>query len=643
MSVSREDRDIPCIAARDFFKRGTLFFDDPSYERALPENYAESWFDPAYAVKMTGEETGRYLSLIAYESLSFIPFKAEGRREDQKALLDLFLSVYDLFLASGPEGPEPKEIKGLIRKYVFDSLERAVFSRIREQIDPSSDFAFKIITESDLSDPSYLKKYGEYYDDDTLKIHSFVTSLSEERIKLIADTFTEGYKRGFIATGKDITKKKTVSVDFTLGFERIVKEVIGNFEKMGLKTVFPRRALQLSVRNSSHRVGYGGAVINKQMDFDHRDDRAVFFDSEFVEKRLEITERAYKEYEGPASVYGGPSLLDTFGDVPFTPVIKKECLKMSAPQQKLMLNMSSRLGFMANRYMPGDERSYTMISFPVPEIGPDFKEIFDETVRINTLDNDKYRAIQEKLILTLEKGRRVRVRGKGKNKTDITVSLHALKDPAKETVFENCLADVNIPVGEVFTSPSLPGTSGTLFVSEVYLFGRRYENLEFKVEDGYVKDYTCTNFPSEEKNKSYIKETILHNHETLPIGEFAIGTNTAAYSMAKKYDIFSRLDILIAEKTGPHFAFGDTCYSREEDVRVCNPDGREIVSRDNEYTVKRKEDKDFRYFECHTDVTIPYDELDSIVSIDEDGNEYPVIEDGLFVVPGCEELNKELI
>ena len=41
------------------------------------------------------------------------------------------------------------------------------------------------------------------------------------------------------------------------------------------------------------------------------------------------------------------------------------------------------------------------------------------------------------------------------NRTDLYVKIHPLSDPAKETAFENCVADVNIPVGEVFTSPVL--------------------------------------------------------------------------------------------------------------------------------------------------------------------------------------------
>ncbi len=49
------------------------------------------------------------------------------------------------------------------------------------------------------------------------------------------------------------------------------------------------------------------------------------------------------------------------------------------------------------------------------------------------------------------------------------------------------------------------------------------------------------------------------------------------------------------------------------------------------------------YVNCHTDITIPYDELDSIIAVEADGSRHPIILDGRFVVPGTEELNEALI
>ena len=281
-----------------------------------------------------------------------------------------------------------------------------------------------------------------------------------------------------------------------------------------------------------------------------------------------------------------------------------------------------------------------MLAYPLPEIGTDYQKIFDETVKVNTLDYQLYQSIQQTMIDALDEAQYVEVKGMNGNRTDLCVSLHELNDPAHETIFENCVADVNIPVGEVFTSPKLQGTTGILHVKEVYLEELKYLNLELHFKDGYVSDYSCSNFEAQSENQKYIRDNVLFHHETLPMGEFAIGTNTTAYMMAQRYQIADRLPILIAEKMGPHFAVGDTCYSHCEDLKVFNPDGKEIIARDNEHTILRKEDESKAYYQCHTDITIPYDELGELTAVRADGTRIPMIVEGRFVLPGCEKLNE---
>ena len=264
-------------------------------------------------------------------------------------------------------------------------------------------------------------------------------------------------------------------------------------------------------------------------------------------------------------------------------------------------------------------------------------------MRINTLDYNQYKEIQQTIIDALDSAEYVHVKGCGNNQTDMRVSLQKITNPQKETVFENCLADVNIPLGEVFTSPVLKGTEGILNVSSVYLNDLKFINLKVSFKDGMVTDYSCDNFDDAQKGRQYFKENVLLNHDTLPIGEFAIGTNTTAYVMANQYDIVYKLPILIVEKMGPHFAIGDTCYSRAEDNIVYNPNGKEIISRDNEISILRKTEPEKAYFNCHTDITIPYDEIGSISAVSEDGSETVIIENGRFVLAGCEELNKPFL
>ena len=177
-----------------------------------------------------------------------------------------------------------------------------------------------------------------------------------------------------------------------------------------------------------------------------------------------------------------------------------------------------------------------------------YEEIFDEIIKINTLDAKVYERVQQTIIDALDQGTSVHILGNNGNHTDLRVQLYKLKDPKKETIFENCVADVNIPVGEVFTSPVLEGTNGVLHVSQVYLNELLYKDLEVTFSNGMVADYSCKNFEHELENKEYFLDNVLYRHPTLPLGEFAIGTNTTAYVAAKKYNIADKMPILIAEK-----------------------------------------------------------------------------------------------
>ena len=284
-------------------------------------------------------------------------------------------------------------------------------------------------------------------------------------------------------------------------------------------------------------------------------------DKKLIERKLDVMKNAYEEHKELATKFAGPAVMEVFGEEPFAPLQKAEAISLSEKQEQLSVTYDSKAGQLTNQYIKGEERSFTIIAYPVPEIGEQYEEIFNEIIRINTLDADLYARIQQALIDALDKGEYVHILGKGNNTTDLKVQLYHLNNPEKETIFENCVADVNIPVGEVFTSPVLEGTDGVLYVSKVYLHELQYKDLRLEFKDGRIVDYSCSNFEDAEEGKKFIKSNLLHNHDTLPMGEFAIGTNTTAYVVGKKYQIEDKLPILIAEKTGPHFAVGDTCYS----------------------------------------------------------------------------------
>lgn len=613
------------------------------YEDILGGNYEKSYANPTVCCERFGLAMGRMLSFLYAELRCSIPYVFEGMLEELVIRLELFVEVYHAFEEAwedGEQAPQEKELRDTLYWFVSDYSEPAAEWRIRTQVDADCDFAARIVMDSDLTDVRYLYRYGEYVTKETEQMAAFLAAMPKEKIQMIADTYSEGYRIGFIKGNKDLSKKEVVDVRYVVGFERIVRAAIGNFEHMGLKPAIYRASASIFHKKGNHKIGYYGAIANKQYEYDHKDDIALFLDKRLVNRKLEVLRQAYEENKEKAAKYAGPAVIEVFGEEPFAPASKSEACSLSEEQQKLSAEYTGASTGITYEYINGEERSFTIIAFPIPEIGGQFEEIFDETIKLNTLDYQSYERMQAVIIAALDKASYVEVKGRNGNKTDMRISLYTLRNPEKETIFENCVADVNIPVGEVFTSPVLEGTRGTLHVSRVFLNELEYHNLALTFEDGKIKDYTCTNFAEEEKNKEYIKANVLYHYDSLPLGEFAIGTNTTAYMTAKKYDIGSRFPILIAEKTGPHFAVGDTCYARSEDVKVYNEDGKEIVARDNSVSLLRKTELSKAYFGCHTDITIPYDELGSIIAYDEAGNAYPIIRDGRFVLEGCEELNE---
>ena len=592
------------------------------YEDVLPANYHQSYGNPDFAVKRTGDTYGRLLSFLYTEIRGLIVYVYENRLWDMTIVCELFIQIYNYF--EEMQSPDLKQLKDIIYWYISDYSDMKLDDRFRERFDPEWSFNTDIILNSNLDDLRYLYHFGEYISENEIRTAKYLNQLSEDEIDNMAKTFVDGYIRGFKAAKIDLSEKKTVVIRTYIGFERIIKAAIGKFEAIGLASC-------VSLKSTSP---------NNQYDYDHRHDQALYLDKALGERNLAVTKTVYEKYKELAGGYAGPACLEVFGETPFVPESKDSVLKLSDKQQKLVIQYTNQSAILSNEYMDRSQISFTIIAYPVAAIGPDYEAVFKETVKVNTLDNRLYESIQQTIINVLDGADCVYIKGNNGNTTDLTVKLADLKESDRESKFENCVADVNIPVGEVFTSPVLKGTTGFLNVSKVYLNGLNYVNFSMTFEDGMVRDYSCDNFETEETNKKYIKDNVLMNHDALPMGEFAIGTNTTAYVMARKFKIMEKLPILIIEKMGPHFAVGDTCFSRSEDNPTYNPDGKEMIAKDNEVSVLRKTNPEKAYFNCHTDITIPYDEIGEITAITFEGHRICIIANGRFCLEGTEKLNE---
>ena len=164
----------------------------------------------------------------------------------------------------------------------------------------------------------------------------------------MADVYTEGYRVGFINTGRDLSKKSTVNIRYALGFERVVRAAVGNFRKMGLAPTFYRSGVSVLTKRRHLKLGYAGAEANKQYDYDHKDDLGLFMDRQLLERKLEVLKTTYEKYKALAAGFAGPACMETFGEKPFSPAQKKEAVRLSEKQQELSLSYDGRAGQITN-------------------------------------------------------------------------------------------------------------------------------------------------------------------------------------------------------------------------------------------------------------------------------------------------------
>lgn len=591
------------------------------YKELLGEAYENSFANPAYTGNIFGDELGKLLSAIYSDYRNLIAFAFHHETHKIELYNALFVEIKEAYETNKFNYEEIKNIyvgfNKKNREIVVNSAYENNYTKYAK--------THQIISDIDLSNDKYLFQYGQYISKNELKLAEFMRIYPKDKLKDLAITIANAYVEGFKQDNKDMTIRHKVRTIYNIGQELMVKEIFQKFEEINLEGIY-------AMANTTEP--------NKQYSFDHKFDNGIYLDEDFVNIENLALDKIDEKVKVELKDCSGIFYIEKFGETPFVPQNKKELIKLTEEQTKFATELRMNRRNFAEKHMPDKETSFCIVAFPSPEIGENFEEIYEDTCKINSMKSEIYEPIHKIIIDTLDQGEFVQVKGQDGNETNILVRLPELQSPDKQTNFFNCTADVNIPVGEVFTSPQLEETNGLLHLKKVYLNDLEFIDLRLNFIEGYVKDYSCGNFGTYEENRKYIEENLLFPHKTLPLGEFAIGTNTLAYVIAKKHNIVDKLPILIVEKMGPHFAIGDTCYSWAEDLPVYNNDGKEIVARDNSHSLVRKEDKSKAYTNVHTDITIPYDELDFIKVIIKDKKEIEIIRNGRFVLEGTEYLNK---
>ncbi len=485
-----------------------------------------------------------------------------------------------------------------------------------EQNSNSENFYSNILKNAD-ENLDFLKFYNLPISETEKTMAKFWFSKPPALLDRLAKHIVNAFFHGFISQSREVKNRKRVRLVCAVGQEALVKMVVNEFKKYDFEVILLKPS-----------------TIETSSELDELENPLEYF-----KIKTEAYKLATEKFSNQISQICGFVRIGTFGG---NAIISDKTKTPNAEKMQAFQAMQREIRKIETSILKPDTLSFCSVAFPDVRVGEyRFEEVFDEFCKLNTTKSEPIELVQAELIDLLDTCTKVKLLGRNGNETNLTVSLKKLENPEKETLFLNCGGDLNIPHGEMFTTPKLSGTNGVLHVKEIFLKQDFYKNLRLEFKDGIVVNYSCENFEDEAQNRNYVFEKLLNRNEKVPMGELSIGTNTEAYKVAKKYDLFSILPILIAEKMGPHIAIGDPCFARGEDSPVYNiHGGREMIARENELTARRNEVD--CYVNLHTDITIPFDDMALFAGIKSNGEEVEIIKNGRFVPECAKILNQAL-
>lgn len=601
----------------DYFRNHSfeeLVEDNKNFYKDVSENYHESYADPRFTRNRLPLDISDVASAFYQEVVRSIQFVFQKKDDCFQYILEKFLLFADVL-------PQGKNLVGELK--TFDEKHQL----IREIDDVTStyyphNFATSLLETQDFQDIRYLFRYGINISETEIAFAQFMNEYSKEDIQVLANQMVDGYVKGFERHHKHMNGRTNARIVLLVGLEQLAV------------------AIQMRLHTYGYQGFIGGLVWqnqNMQAEMDFEKIHQYELQEADYQTLLQTYSTALKQYDASLRAYQGNVIMVSFGQVR-KEVIDYESYYKPNYELKKIYELKKRQIF--ETYVPKAEISYTGMAFPVKEItNYDYPKIFKDVMKINQMDSREHEKMQAYLISILDQGDYVEIKGWKGNETDIRISLHELQNPEHETNFVNCGADVNIPAGEVYTSPQLQGSNGLLHLKQIRIAKVQFKDVKIHIEQGFTKDYTCRNTDDEEENHRLMESLIFHHRNTLPIGEFALGTNTYAYALAKKDGILHQLHTLIYEKLGPHIALGDTCFAWGEDTPLYDQNHKLVVAKDNEFSIQRKTDPMQAYVNMHYDLTIPYDEIGCIRVHTRDGKVITIVQDGKFVLAPLLPLN----
>lgn len=109
-----------------------------------------------------------------------------------------------------------------------------------------------------------------------------------------------------------------MEIRYPLGFERMVRAAVHNFKKIGLQPVLRPYSISL----------------NKQFTYDHKEDRGLWLDKALIERGLEVDRTVWEKHKAIAPNYGGPAVIEIFGQSRFRRSRKRSSVTYTDKQRE---------------------------------------------------------------------------------------------------------------------------------------------------------------------------------------------------------------------------------------------------------------------------------------------------------------------
>ncbi len=590
----------------------------------LPENYKESFANPDFC----GSCFGRLLGPVMASVSAYFREGAGDIDTHRRFLLTARLRFFfTLHYHMTHERVLAENVSALLRRQRIEHLSEEMGLAVLGSRTPADRAVSDRIETASLAEPYYLYMLGGYVSEEAIRCARFMMTLPEEEIEKAAVSLAEAYSNGLSRARRDIRRKKTLCLHYPLGMERLAAAALSALRSKGW-TVFA------AAPSFTHP--------NPQYLYDHANDTALILNEEYAAACQKEYDKLYEENSAALSAFGGTVNILSFGNQPFVPEKKALRPEYKADQRALIRKTEADMAVSRKSFAEEANESSTAVAYPSPLIGENFEVIFRELLKLNADNAGRLERVQSSLINALDKGSAVTIIGKAPNETRLTVSLTMPENPRRQNGFFSCLADYELPAGEIYTTPRLAGTNGLLHIEKLSYRGYSFENLKLTFEDGLVSSWSCSDCPDAEEGSRLMAEVLFAPLETLPLGQLSIGTNTALCCLAERYSLDACLPELLRSKISVQFVLGDSCFAGTEETAVFNPDRKEMIARENEKTALRREDPTEAYTHVRIPLSLAFLDIEKITVITEKGSN-DLIRSGRFVLPGADILNEPFL